>query len=243
MSHAYSMGLREPVIADCDGGLKTKAVAMKYSVSPAWVRRLKQHRRERGDIVPRTGGGSRGCRFDRQKLARLVAEQPDATLVELRDHLGVKVSPWAISKALRQLGLSFIKMTIHAVEQDRPEVAERRADWRVAQLGLDPGKLIFIDETWAKTNMTRPRKLRGRAPRGQRLIAKVPHGHWKTTTLIAALDQGGMRCSATVDGPVDADVFEAFCRQVLVPTLRPGDLVVMDNLSSHKTAAVRQANA
>ncbi len=98
--------------------------------------------------------------------------------------------------------------------------------------------MIFIDETWAKTNMTR---LRGRAPRGERLIAKVPHGHWKTTTLIAALDQGGMRCSATVDGPVDEDVFEAFCRQVLAPTLRPGDLVVMDNLSSHKTAAVRQA--
>jgi len=98
--------------------------------------------------------------------------------------------------------------------------------------------LIFIDETWAKTNMTR---LRGRAPRGQRLIAKVPHGHWKTTTLIAALDQGGMRCATTVDGPIDADVFEAFCRRVLAPTLKPGDLVVMDNLSSHKTAKVRRA--
>ncbi len=109
MSHAYSMDLRQRVIADCDGGLKTKAVALKYSVSPAWVRRLKQHRRERGDIVPRAGGGSRGCKFDRQKLAQLVAEQPDATLVELRDRLGVKVSPWAISKALRQLGLSFKK--------------------------------------------------------------------------------------------------------------------------------------
>jgi transposase len=109
MSYAYSMDLRQRVIADCDRGLNTKAVALKYSVSPAWVRRLKQHRRERGDIVPRTGGGSRGCKFDRQKLAQLVAEQPDATLVELRDRLGVKVSPWAISKALRQLGLSFKK--------------------------------------------------------------------------------------------------------------------------------------
>jgi len=109
MSEAYSMDLRQRVIADCDGGLNTKAVAAKYSVSPAWVRRLKQHRRERGDIVPRTGGGSRGCKFDRQVLAKLVTDQPDATLVELRDRLGVKVSPWAICKALRQLGLSFKK--------------------------------------------------------------------------------------------------------------------------------------
>jgi len=97
--------------------------------------------------------------------------------------------------------------------------------------------MLFIDETWAKTNMTR---LRGRAPRGQRLVAKVPHGHWKTTTLIAALARGGMRCSTTVDGAVNRDVFEAFVEQVLVPTLSPGDTVVMDNLSSHKGVRVRE---
>ncbi len=109
MTQSYSMDLRQRVIADCDGGLGTKAVAAKYSVSPAWVRRLKQHRRERGDIVPRTGGGSRGRKFDRQVLMQLVTQQPDATLTELRDRLGVKVSIWAISKALHQLGLSFKK--------------------------------------------------------------------------------------------------------------------------------------
>ena len=104
------------------------------------------------------------------------------------------------------------------------------------QLGLDPEKFVFIDETWAKTNMTR---LRGRAPLGERLIAKVPHGHWKTTTLIAALDSRGMRCSTTVDGAVNRDVFEAFVAQVLLPTLSVGDMVVMDNLSSHKGQRVR----
>ena len=102
---------------------------------------------------------------------------------------------------------------------------------------LDRGRLIFIDETWAKTNMTR---LRGRAPVGERLIAKVPHGHWKTTTLIAALDAAGIRCSTVVDGAVNADVFEAFVAQVLVPALRPGDIVVMDNLSSHKRPRTRE---
>ena len=97
--------------------------------------------------------------------------------------------------------------------------------------------MIFIDETWAKTNMTRSR---GRAPRGQRLVAKTPHGHWTTTTLIAALGITGMRCATVVDGAVNGDVFEAFVEQVLVPELRAGDVVIMDNLSSHKRVRVRE---
>jgi transposase len=83
-------------------------------------------------------------------------------------------------------------------------------------------------------------RLRGRAPLGQRLIEKVPHGHWKTTTLIAALGVEGIRCSTVVDGAVNADVFEAFVEQVLVPDLRPADIVVMDNLSSHKRSRIRE---
>ena len=83
-------------------------------------------------------------------------------------------------------------------------------------------------------------RLRGRAPRGQRLIDKTPHGHWQTTTLIAALGMAGVRCSTVVDGAVNGDVFEAFVEQVLVPQLRPGDLVIMDNLSSHKRVRVRE---
>ena len=110
--------------------------------------------------------------------------------------------------------------------------------WRVEQLGLDPQRIVFIDETWAKTNMTR---LRGRAPSGQRLVEKVPHGHWQTTTLIAALDHRGMRCATTVDSSVNGDVFVAFVEQVLAPTWQRGDIVIMDNLSSHKVVGVRQA--
>ena len=116
-------------------------------------------------------------------------------------------------------------------------MAQRRRDWREHQPALDAGRLIFIDETWAKTNMTR---LRGRAASGERLVARVPHGHWKTTTLIAALGQSGMRCSTTVDGAVNREVFEAFVEQVLTPSLKAGDVVVMDNLSSHKGQRVRQ---
>ena len=101
------MDLRVRVIADCDAGLGTKATAAKFKVSPAWVRRLKQHRRERGTIVPRTGGGSRGRKSDRGRLAELVAHQPDATPAELRERLGVAVTPSAICKALRELELSY----------------------------------------------------------------------------------------------------------------------------------------
>ena len=104
------------------------------------------------------------------------------------------------------------------------------------QPGRDARRLIFIDETWAKTNMTR---LRGRSRRGERLLAKVAHGHWKTTTLVAALGIEGITCSTVVDGAVNGDVFEAFVEQVLVPTLRPGDVVIMDNLSSHKRQRTR----
>jgi len=105
---AYSMNLRQRVIDDCHAGLGTKAVAQKYSVSPAWVRRLKQHRRERGDIRPRVGTGRRPT-IDHDQLAAVVAEQPDATLVELRDRLGVEVTTQAVSKALQRLKLTFKK--------------------------------------------------------------------------------------------------------------------------------------
>ena len=109
--------------------------------------------------------------------------------------------------------------------------------WREEQPERDARRLIFIDETWAKTNMTR---LRGRARRGERLVDRTPHGHWKTTTLIAALGLEGVRCSTVVDGAVNGAVFESFVEQVLVPELRAGDVVVMDNLSSHKTAMTRE---
>ena len=116
-------------------------------------------------------------------------------------------------------------------------MAERRAQWKDEQPRREAHRLIFVDETWAKTNMTR---LRGRAPVGERLLAKVPHGHWKTTTLIAALGIEGMRCSTVVDGAIDGDTFEAFVEQVLVRELCPGDVVIMDNLSSHKRQRTRE---
>ena len=106
------------------------------------------------------------------------------------------------------------------------------------QLGLDVRRLVFLDETWAKTNMARPR---GRCPRGTRLVAKVPHGHWKTTTFVAALRCDGLTAPLVIDGAMNGALFRAYVEQQLLPTLRPGDLVVMDNLAAHKTGGVREA--
>jgi transposase len=107
-----------------------------------------------------------------------------------------------------------------------------------AQPDLDPRRLVFIDETWAKTNMT---PTHGRCRRGQRLIARVPFGHWKTSTFLAALRWDGMCAPAVFDGPINGRAFTAYVEQVLVPTLQPGDIVVADNLGSHKGAAARCA--
>lgn len=97
---------------------------------------------------------------------------------------------------------------------------------------------MFVDETWAKTNMTRTH---GRAPRGQRLVARVPHGHWTTMTFIAALRHDRIDAPCVIDGPINGRIFLAWVVQFLIPTLRPGDIVVVDNLGSHKGTAVRRA--
>jgi transposase len=117
-------------------------------------------------------------------------------------------------------------------------VKEQRDSWRESQPWMDPSRLVFVDETGATTAMARRY---GRAPRGQRLVEPLPHGHWKVTTFVAALRIGGLIAPMTCDGAINGDLFVAYVEQVLVPQLRPGDVVVMDNLSSHKRVAVRAA--
>ena len=117
-------------------------------------------------------------------------------------------------------------------------MARKRVRWKRYQARLDPRRLVFIDETWAKTNMTRTH---GRALRGRRLVDKVPHGHWKTLTFLAALRCDAITAPFVLDGPINGEWFLAYVEQVLVPTLSPGDVVVMDNLGSHKGKAVRRA--
>jgi transposase len=123
-------------------------------------------------------------------------------------------------------------------EQLRPAIARRREQWRKYQGRLDPRRLVFVDETWAKTNMA---PLRGWAPVGERLNAKVPYGHWRTMTFIAALRCDRVDAPFVFDQPINAASFTAWVEQELCPTLKRGDVVIMDNLSSHKKPAARAA--
>jgi transposase len=124
-----------------------------------------------------------------------------------------------------------------AGERDRPDVARRRAQWIKYQSRIDPSRLVFIDETWTKTNMA---PLRGWSPRGLRLLSKVPHSHWNTTTFLAALRHDRIEAPWLLEGPIDGESFAIYIEKVLLPTLRPGDIVIMDNLGSHRGKIVRQ---
>ena len=127
---------------------------------------------------------------------------------------------------------------MRAAEQDRPDVAAARIEWAQKQPELAAEHLVFIDETGTSTNMAR---LRGRAPRGKRLVSKVPHGHWKTTTFVAGLRSTALTAPCVIDGPMNASAFLAYVEQILAPSLKPGDIVVMDNLSAHKAPSIREA--
>lgn len=117
-------------------------------------------------------------------------------------------------------------------------MAAARAEWAQNQAEFDPERLVFLDETGTSTNMARQY---GRAPRGERLIGKVPHGHWKTTTFVAALRSTALTAPGVIDGPMNGNAFLAYVEQILAPSLMPGDIVVMDNLGAHKVPGIRDA--
>jgi len=134
--------------------------------------------------------------------------------------------------------VAFQKKSSRASEQELPDVALKRKDWRVTQEEVDPERLVFLDETGLKTDLTR---LRGWAPGGERLIEAIPGGKWQTNTLVHAVALDGTCAAMVLDGPIDGNSFAGFCKWLLVPSLHPGDLVVLDNLSSHRSVPAIQA--
>ena len=127
------------------------------------------------------------------------------------------------------------KKSLRAEEQDRPDVQEQRKEWREKTSGINLKRFLFIDESGAKTNMTR---LYGRAFDGRRIVDRVPGRRWSTTTMISALRLEGSSADMVIEGPTDGPVFLTYVNVFLVPTLKPGDIVVMDNLSAHKMQEV-----
>jgi len=138
---------------------------------------------------------------------------------------------------------SALKKAAHASEQERADVRAARAVWRKRQAWLlaHPARIsniVFIDETGINTKMAR---LRGRCPRGQRMVASIPHGHWKTLTFIAGLRCDGLTAPWVIDGPMTGDIFQTYMETQLAPTLRKGDVVILDNLPAHKRDKARRA--
>ncbi len=198
--------------------------------------------RTTGSLAPGKIGGHRRPILDAERkwLMGRIAEQPDIRVRALADELAERgivvshVSVWNLLKREKQTH----KKSVFTSEQSRPDVVRRRWQWRQRQASIDPARLVFIDETWTKTNMA---PLRGWAQRGVRLRDQVPHGCWKTLTFIAALRHDRLTAPCLFDGPINGQSFRAYVEQILLPTLKPGDIVVMDNLGSHKSKAVREA--
>lgn len=240
---AYSREFRRDVLAACDAGDGTRDVATRFRVSESWVRRIKQDRRESGKLAAKTTRDRRHM-WDASSdwLTKNIDTRPDIYLREIQadltSELGVKASLWSICQACKALKRTRKQKTLIAAEQEREDVARKRLEWKRDQSQIDPDRVVFIDETWAKTNMTRTY---GRSQRGTRLTERVPAGRWETTTFVGALRADGFVAPLTVDGPINGPLFRAWVEQHLAPTLSTGDVVIMDNLSSHKVAGVREA--
>jgi len=246
MSKALSVDLRERVVAAVAAGSSRRAAAARFGVSPASAVRWCALARQAGSITPGPlGGDRRSARLEAHAalILSLVDQKSDISLKEIRAGLaevGVAVGIASLWRFFDRHRITRKKKSAHAAEQDRPDILRRRWAWFEEQPDLDPDRLVFIDETWASTNMARTH---GRAPRGERLRAAIPHGHWKTTTFVAGLRNTGMVAPMVLDGPINGELFLTYVEQVLVPELRPGDIVIMDNLGSHKGAGVRAAGA
>ncbi|MCX7899496.1 MAG: IS630 family transposase [Methylocystis sp.] len=242
MVRPLSNDLRERVVGSVLAGESCRAVALRFGVAVSSVVKWSQRHRKTGSVAPAKMGGYRKRILEphRAFIVERLAQTPHLTLHGLKDELlarGIKVSHNAIWMFLRREGLRF-KKTLQALEQGRADIARRRKRWRSLQARLDPKRLVFIDETWIKTNMA---PLRGWGPKGKRLRGFAPHGHWRTLTFLGALRCNRLDAPCVFDGPINGACFRAWVEQQLVPVLKPGDIVVMDNLGSHKGAAVRRA--
>ncbi|MEJ0096254.1 MAG: IS630 family transposase [Methylocella sp.] len=204
MPKAYSQDLRDRVIDAVErGGLSRRAAARRYEISESvavkWLERVERE----GSREPVGHSGHRPAKLmpHRDFLETARREKPDITLQALCDHLlserGIKADTSMMSRFFRRIGVTFKKRP-SSREQDRPDISRHRKRWRAYQGLIDPKRLVFIDETWTKTNMTR---LHGWAPKGQRLVDKVPHGHWETATFLAALRNDRIEAPCLIDGP------------------------------------------
>ena len=241
MPKSLSGDLRERVIEAVQAGASRREAGERFEISASAAVKWLQRWRDHGVCVAKPRGGSRSILEDHaERILALVGEQPDRTLDELVAAMRKRRIPGSRSALWRFLDRHDItfKKSLRAAEQHRADVARARRRWIRQQGYLDTTRLVFIDETAVTINMVR---LRGRCPRGERLISHVPQGAWKTITFVAALRHNKMVAPMVLDGPINGAAFVAYIEQCLVPTLKRGDIVVIDNLPAHKGAGVKDA--
>ena len=243
MGKPLSDDLRSRVVEAVLSGRSRRWAASRFGVSVSSAIRWVASVLETGSFSRQAmGGDRRSLRLEAhaETILGAVDACPDITLDELRallDEQGVVTSHGALWNLLARHGLTFKKKSAHASEQERDDVVEARKAWRSMQQRLEAKRLVFLDESGVKTNMAR---LYGRAPKGERLVASVPHGTWKTLTFVAALRADRIDAPFVLDGAMNGRAFLVYVRDVLGPTLTAGDLVIMDNLSAHKVSGVRE---
>jgi transposase len=243
----YSQDLRQRIVETArrrDGTLSQ--IAARFLVSVSFVTRLLQLHRTTGSVEPKPHGGGQPAVLtseDLQRLRELIEDRPDATLEECRRHLGSSCSLATICRALSRLGLPRKKKVPRAREQTSPEVQERRREFCEELAGIDPRRLVFVDECGANTAMARNY---GRAPAGQRVYTDTP-GRWESITLTCGMRLSGAMAALAFPGATNTVMFEDYVAEVLVPELRPGDVVIWDNVKPHKSEeaieAVEEAGA
>src|SRR3954453_12599819 len=243
----YSQDLRQRIVDTVQRGEGTvRQIAERFLVSSSFVTRLLQLYRSTGSVEPRPHGGGNPAVLTPEDLGRLrelIRERPDATLEECRTHLGASCSLMTLSRALSRLGLPRKKKVPRAADQDRPDVQEKRRDFCEELAGVDPRRLVFVDECGANTAMTRRY---GRAPAGQRVYTDTP-GSWESITLTCGMRLAGAMAGLAFPGATNTGTFETYVEEVLVPELKPGDVVIWDNLKPHQSEeaieAVEEAGA
>jgi len=243
----YSTDLRERVAAAVDDGEGSqREIAALFRVSLSFIVRLLQRRRDAGTLEPKPHGGGPPPVLgpdDQQRRAALIRTDPDATLEQLKQRGGFTCRLKTLWRALRRQGLTFQKKSLHASEQDRPDVQQKRRLFREEVAQIEPGRVVFVDETGVTTAMT---PAYAWAPCGERAVDSAP-ASWESVTVIAALGLDGVRAPLALPGSVDTAVFQTSVDQVLVPALDEGDVVVFDNLKPHLApgvaAAIKRAGA
>jgi transposase len=236
----FSDDLRLRIHEACQAGDSTAEVAEQFRVSPAFVRRLQQRFRQTGSLAPKPGGHgpTRKLVAHEEALRQSVRERPDATPAEHRERLQLPAARVTVWRTLRRLGLTRKKKSTHASERDRPDVAEARRHWPEKLAGVDPKDLVFLDETGANTAMQRTH---GYAPKGERVVGAVPFKSWQAVTFVGVLTASGLLAPWALEGALNGEWFLAYVEQVLVPTLKPGMVVILDNLPCYKVQGVAEA--